>query len=156
MPRAEVIVEEKLLPRSVLRESNVGKQFPHFRFAGENSGDCWPARHPAQLPPTQPHATSYTRPTPLLQPQLQTPCAIQEHITGAQFLPSNWFQAQALASGKSNTLVQTTPAHGQHCTGGNCSNQRNSADFPHVPEPSTAETTGQQQHISHTPGLSLG
>lgn len=60
MPLAEVIVEEKLLPRSVLRESNVGKQFPHFRFAGENSGDCWPARHPAQLPPTQPHATSYT------------------------------------------------------------------------------------------------
>lgn len=59
MPRAEVIVEEKLLPRSVLRENNVGKQFPHFRFAEENRGDCWPAPHPAQLSPTQPHATSY-------------------------------------------------------------------------------------------------
>lgn len=83
MPRVEVILEEKLLPRSVLRESNVGEQFPHF------SGDCWPAPHPAQLSP------------------------------GALVLPRNQFQAQALASGKSNPLVQTTPAHGQHCTGGN-------------------------------------
>lgn len=52
MPWAEVILEEKLLPRSVLRESNVGEQFPHF------SGDCWPTPHPAQLSLTQPNATS--------------------------------------------------------------------------------------------------
>lgn len=35
-----------------------------------------------------------TCPTPLPQPQLQTPCAIQGHNTGAPFLPSNQFQAQ--------------------------------------------------------------
>lgn len=129
-----------------------GEQFPHF------SGDCWPAPHPAQLSPTQPHTTSY--------PQVPHHCsrhsctapgsAIQGHITGAPFLPSNPFQAQALASGRSNTLVQTTPIRGQQCTGGNCSNQRNFADFSQVPKPSTAETTGWQQHISHAPGLSLG
>lgn len=46
MSWAEVILEEKLLPRSVLRESNVWEQFPHF------SGDYWPTPHPEQLSPT--------------------------------------------------------------------------------------------------------
>lgn len=134
------------MPRSVLRESNGGNSFPISVVTAGLHPSCIAFTYPASrhLPPTGPTAL------------LQTPCAIQGHITGAPFLPSNPFQAQALASGKSNPLVQTTPAHGQHCTGDNCSNQRNFADFPRVPEPSRAETTGWQQHISHTPGLSLG
>lgn len=110
MPRAEVILEEKLLPRSVLRESNVGEQFPHF------SGDCWPAPHPAQLSSTQPptHRSLPTAPATAAH----TVCYPRAQHWGS-VLPSNQFQAQALASGKSSPLVQPTPAHGQHCTGGN-------------------------------------
>lgn len=90
----------------------------------------------AGLHPTLHSLTPPTRPSPVLQPQLQTPCAIQGHIPGAPSLPRNPLQAQALASGKSNS---------QHCTGDSCSKQRNSADSPHVPEASPADSPGQQQ-----------
>lgn len=109
-----------------------------------------PIPHSFHLPSLLP-----TGPSPLLQPRLHTPCAIQGHSTGALFCP--------VINSKPKLLHLASQApwcnplqHTASTALGVTSHQRNSADFPHVPEPSTAETTGQQQHISHAPGLSLG
>lgn len=118
MPLAEVISEEKLLPRSVLRESNGGNSFP----ISVVTAGLHPILHSFHLPSLMPPPThrSHTQSLDVLS---------KGTSLGLLFLSSNPFQAQALASGKSKTLVQTTPAHGQHCIGGHCSNQRNFADF---------------------------